>query len=211
MLRLSLLAATFACFVGGAQVASAATVEYALDSQGASFFDSTSTFEGGGNIALMKANIVDATPSDWFGNGETGFIFGSFGGEQYLTINLGQSRVLDTVGALFGINPEDRWAQGPFHVQTSTDGTNFFDAGSSVVLTTPGPVMLSIASTSAQYVRYFFGQNGTDNNAPSGLRASRVYAQVTITPIPPALLLFASALGGIGFLGYRRKKLQAAA
>jgi len=31
------------------------------------------------------------------------------------------------------------------------------------------------------------------------------------TPIPPALLMFGTALGGIGFLGYRRKKLAAAA
>jgi choice-of-anchor C domain-containing protein len=34
---------------------------------------------------------------------------------------------------------------------------------------------------------------------------------IAATPIPGAILLFGSALGGMGFLGYRRKKLQAAA
>jgi choice-of-anchor C domain-containing protein len=34
---------------------------------------------------------------------------------------------------------------------------------------------------------------------------------IAATPIPGALLLFGSALGGMGFLGYRRKKQQAAA
>jgi choice-of-anchor C domain-containing protein len=34
---------------------------------------------------------------------------------------------------------------------------------------------------------------------------------ISSTPIPPAILLFASALGGMGFLGYRRKKQAATA
>jgi len=34
---------------------------------------------------------------------------------------------------------------------------------------------------------------------------------IAATPIPGAILLFGSALGGMGFLGFRRKKLQAAA
>jgi choice-of-anchor C domain-containing protein len=33
---------------------------------------------------------------------------------------------------------------------------------------------------------------------------------IAATPIPGAILLFGSALGGMGFLGYRRKKLAAA-
>jgi hypothetical protein len=34
---------------------------------------------------------------------------------------------------------------------------------------------------------------------------------IAATPIPGAILLFGSALGGMGFLGFRRKKLAAAA
>ena len=38
-----------------------------------------------------------------------------------------------------------------------------------------------------------------------------VNVTIAATPIPGAILLFGSALGGMGFLGYRRKKLEAAA
>jgi hypothetical protein len=88
------------------------------------------------------------------------------------------------------------------------------DVGPSIDVNTvaAGPVMLAIASTTAQYVRFFYGLNGTTNNSPGGLRASRVYVQnVAATPIPGAILLFGSALGGMGFIGYRRKKLASAA
>jgi hypothetical protein len=34
---------------------------------------------------------------------------------------------------------------------------------------------------------------------------------IAATPIPGAILLFGSALGGMGFLGYRRKRLEVAA
>jgi putative exporter of polyketide antibiotics len=34
---------------------------------------------------------------------------------------------------------------------------------------------------------------------------------IAATPIPGAILLFGAALGGMGFLGYRRRKLEAAA
>jgi choice-of-anchor C domain-containing protein len=44
---------------------------------------------------------------------------------------------------------------------------------------------------------------------PAGVALDNI--TIAATPIPGALLLFGSALGGMGFLGYRRKKLQAAA
>jgi len=216
MVRLSLLAAAFACLIGGSQLASASTIEYALDTQGASFHDSSSVL-GIGDVNLMKADIVKASPVQWLGNGETGFIFGADNGNsQYLTINLGSQQTFNTVGSLFDLPPGgDRWAQGPFHVQVSTDLLlPWVDVGPSIDVNTvsAGPIMLSIASTTAQYVRFFFGQNGTTNNSPGGLRVSRVYVQdVATTPIPGAILLFGSALGGMGFLGYRRKKLASAA
>jgi hypothetical protein len=218
MIRLSLLAAALACLIGGSQAASASTVEYALDTQGASFYDSSSVL-GIGDVNLMKADIVKATPVQWLGNGETGFIFGADNGSsQYLTIDLGSQRTFNTVGSLFDIGPGgDRSAQGPFHVQVTNTPlvlASWVDVGASIDLNTvaTGPVMLAIASTTAQYVRFFYGLNGTFNNAASGLRASRVYVQnVAATPIPGAILLFGSALGGMGFIGYRRKKLASAA
>jgi choice-of-anchor C domain-containing protein len=47
------------------------------------------------------------------------------------------------------------------------------------------------------------------NAGPAGAALDNV--TIAATPIPGAILLFGSALGGMGFLGYRRKKLQAAA
>lgn len=44
---------------------------------------------------------------------------------------------------------------------------------------------------------------------PAGVALDNI--SIAATPIPGTLLLFGSALGGMGFLGYRRKKLQAAA
>lgn len=51
----------------------------------------------------------------------------------------------------------------------------------------------------------FLSQDGT----PFGPALDNV--SIAATPIPGAILLFGSALGGMGFLGYRRKKLAAAA
>lgn len=53
---------------------------------------------------------------------------------------------------------------------------------------------------------YFFriqGDTGHNGNAYS------YRFTVTETPIPPALLLFATALGGMAMFGYRRRSLQA--
>jgi hypothetical protein len=40
--------------------------------------------------------------------------------------------------------------------------------------------------------------------------AYRYRFEVSEVPLPPALLLFATALGGMGLLGYRRRKNGAA-
>jgi choice-of-anchor C domain-containing protein len=44
---------------------------------------------------------------------------------------------------------------------------------------------------------------------PAGVALDNI--SIAATPIPGAILLFGSALGGLGFLGYRRKKLTAEA
>lgn len=58
---------------------------------------------------------------------------------------------------------------------------------------------------------YFFRIAGT-TGAPLGNGYTYKFnVDVTETPIPPALLLFATALGGLGFAGYRKRKLAATA
>lgn len=60
-------------------------------------------------------------------------------------------------------------------------------------------------ATAANQVLTFSGVTG----GPAGVALDSI--SIKATPIPGAILLFGSALGGMGFLGYRRKKLNAAA
>ena len=50
-----------------------------------------------------------------------------------------------------------------------------------------------------------------DNNTGLAYAAKLTVAAVATTPIPAALPLFAAALGGVGYLGWRRRKQSAAA
>jgi hypothetical protein len=43
----------------------------------------------------------------------------------------------------------------------------------------------------------------------TGFQLDNVNVNVAATPIPPALLMFMTALGGLGFVGYRRQYLRA--
>jgi hypothetical protein len=54
---------------------------------------------------------------------------------------------------------------------------------------------------------YFFRVMG--NTGPEGNIYRYRFVAGTEVPIPPALLLFATAVGGLGFIGYRRRKLAA--
>jgi hypothetical protein len=49
----------------------------------------------------------------------------------------------------------------------------------------------------------------TDFNTNTNIHAVLTVATVAATPIPAALPLFASALGGLGFVGWRRKRAAA--
>jgi choice-of-anchor C domain-containing protein len=63
-----------------------------------------------------------------------------------------------------------------------------------------------VASQSAYYLAFF---DTSDSGSQSGAALDNI--SIAATPIPPAILLFASALGGMGFLGYRRRKQAAEA
>jgi choice-of-anchor C domain-containing protein len=60
-------------------------------------------------------------------------------------------------------------------------------------------------ATSTTETLTFAGTTG----GPAGVALDNI--SIAATPIPGAILLFGSALGGLGFLGYRRKKQDAAA
>jgi choice-of-anchor C domain-containing protein len=66
-----------------------------------------------------------------------------------------------------------------------------------------------VASQSAYYLA-FFDTSASGSNSGAAIDNISI-ASTAVTPIPPAILLFASALGGMGFFGYRRKKQAAEA
>jgi hypothetical protein len=63
----------------------------------------------------------------------------------------------------------------------------------------------SLVANTTYYLQFAFNSLTSQNVAYS----LNVSYQVAATPIPAALLLFVSALGGLGFAGYRRRKLSA--
>jgi choice-of-anchor C domain-containing protein len=65
-----------------------------------------------------------------------------------------------------------------------------------------------VADATGTALLKFAGTSNGGNNA-AGMALDNV--TIAATPIPGAILLFGSALGGMGFLGYRRKKQAAEA
>jgi choice-of-anchor C domain-containing protein len=74
----------------------------------------------------------------------------------------------------------------------------------------------SLGRWALQTFYFTVGASGTEtltfagtSGGPAGMALDNI--NIAATPIPGALLLFGSALGGMGFLGYRRKKQAAEA
>jgi hypothetical protein len=209
-----------AAFVGhlGASSAHAATVtEYARTSQGASFV-SASSFNAAavspGNLTTMQNDVVADTQVAWHPDSDTRYIFGNGDNDQWLEIDLGQVRQVNTIGASFGVPPtDDRFVVGPFSVKVSTDGTTFSDWGSPVTITnaTTTPVLISLATTGVRYIQYFFGPTGP-MYGNDGSAVNRVFAQnVAATPIPGSLLMFLTAGAAMAGLAARRRATKSVA
>jgi choice-of-anchor C domain-containing protein len=80
----------------------------------------------------------------------------------------------------------------------STTGHTLADMGWST------QTFVFVATAASQTLSFLSG-------TPGSFGAALDNVTIAATPIPGAILLFGSALGGMGFLGYRRKKLEAAA
>jgi len=213
MFRTSLGGAAIAvAFVGLLGTAHAATVtEFADTSKGASFVSATSingaVFTSGQTNAVQKMqnDILTDTPVKWFDNGDTRYIFTGSDNVSELEIDLGQVRQVNTIGASFGIKPDDRYVTGPFSIKVSTDNVTFTDWGT-VAAPTANTTLISLATTGVRYIQYFFGVPGTDQNSNDGVAVWRVNAQnVAATPIPGSLLLFLTGAVATGFVARRRK------
>jgi choice-of-anchor C domain-containing protein len=100
---------------------------------------------------------------------------------------------------------------------TQTVNVSFGTTNQSVVLADTGS--LGAMNWALQTIKFVADASGTallkfagtSNGGTDAAGMALDSVSIAATPIPPALLLFASALGGMGFLGYRRKKQNAAA
>jgi hypothetical protein len=70
-------------------------------------------------------NLLSPTKTPWSGNGEAAFIFGFNDSNQKLTIDLGQVRNLDQIGADVSFYPQDREVWDYFEVRVSLDNVTY--------------------------------------------------------------------------------------
>jgi choice-of-anchor C domain-containing protein len=90
---------------------------------------------------------------------------------------------------------------------SATQSYTLNDTGSLGAMNWAERTIVFVATSSSALLKFAGAANLIDNHA--GMALDNV--TIAATPIPGAVLLFGSALAGMGFLGFRRKKLEAAA
>jgi hypothetical protein len=184
----------------GSTVAHAET-NLALTSEGASFVGASSFNAAATNkLAIMQGDLLTTNPVAWNLSGDTRYIFGHNDQDQWLEIDLGQIRLIDSIGANFPVPFGDRYVVGPFSVQTSTDGQTWTPWGTPVAIShlTVKPVLiLPDAPQNVEFIKYFFGPSDPDYNY-DGSSVRSLYAYGVAAPEPSAWALL---LIGLGFIG----------
>lgn len=84
--------------------------------------------------------------------------------------------------------------------------TTYYNSGDNAKVAYCLSTYLSCFNSNAIGSWIYAGPEYDDVNSPNSPSAQNDYAVFTATPLPPALPLFASVLGGIGLLGWRRKR-----
>jgi len=103
---------------------------------------------------------------------------------------------------------------------TDNQGTDILINGQSTGISLLGVIasnfnqLHSFTTTLAQSALFVVGDNTLtfrveNDGGPGALRAANL--SVATTPIPPSILMFLTALGGMGFVGYRRRAGSSAA
>jgi hypothetical protein len=185
----------------------AATIEYALLTQGASVYSASTAYNGGNQT--MNENLLRPDKVAWLSNGETGYIFANGDKNQTITIDLGSTRSINRVGANFSAPYADREVWDYLGISVATNISSFSLVGklgtknddSIDVKTTPVFFNLS-GMTDVRYVKYEFGQYSLDYG-DGGSRVTDLYAQAAPVPIPAAAWLLVTGL--LGILSVRRK------
>lgn len=201
-----------AAAVLGSTSAHAAT-NLALMSEGASFVSASSfNVTAKNNLATMRDDLLTTDPVAWSASGETRYIFGHKDQDQWIEIDLGQVRLIDSIGALFPVPFGDRYVVGPFSVETSIDGSSWTAWGAPVAIShqTVKPVLVvSSIPEDVEYIKYFFGPSDPDYNY-DGSSVRRLFAYgAALTGVPdgaaptavPEPSIWALMLVGVGAVG----------
>jgi hypothetical protein len=219
-LKLSSLAVAAALLsVAAVPQAASATTNFALSSNGASFVSGSSIIAQGTfgltmNFAVMQANLLTDTPSASISNGDTRYIFDSPDPDATIEIDLGQLRNITTIGTIATIPSfGDRFLQGPFSAEVSTDGVTFTPFGSPVTInfSTTNPVSIVAPAQSVEFIRYHFGPSPAYFGAGGGgIGVSQVLAIGSGVPEPASWALMICGLGLAGASLRRRRALGGA-
>jgi hypothetical protein len=196
--------------------AQAATTNYALIGSGASFVNGSSIIPDGTfgltiNHAVMQDNLLTDTPGAAISNGDPRYIFGSFDADGTVEIDLGQLRLVSSLGANVQVPSfGDRYIVGPFHASVSTDGLSYTAFGSPVSsvaidASTVNPVTLTGPLQGVRFVRYSFGPDSLVFPGGGGSAIYQLFATgPSAAPEPSTWAMLLVGFGGAGALLRRR-------
>jgi choice-of-anchor C domain-containing protein len=203
----------------GAQAASAATIQNGSFETG-SINPGSFTFLGTGSTAIDGWTVGGAGGVDYIGtywqaaNGSRSVDL-SGGGIGSLSTTVTDLIIGQQYTITYSLSGNPAGSPTVKHLQVSVDGAGgtiggalaIFNTGSGNTLSNMGWITQTVIFTAdaATATLKFLSQDNTSY----GPALDNV--TIAATPIPGAILLFGSALGGMGFLGFRRKKLEAAA
>jgi hypothetical protein len=196
--------------------AHAATINYALSSDGASFVSASSVISGGCcaiNVPVMDADLLTNSKTAWYFDGDTRYIFGANDPNGTIEISLGQVRQINDIGALIDLPSDgDRPVVGPVTIEVSLNGTTWTAWGSPVSISgsTTNPVSITEPTQGVEFIQYSFGPTGAPYGGFGGSAVNGIFA-LSPTPLPSTWTMLIAGFVGLGFLAYRGSKKNTAA
>ena len=176
----------------------------------------------GGNYNTLGAGDLSLTGWDIGGNSidHIGSYWNAADGSQSVDLNGGDlGNISQTISGLtngqqytvsFSIAATPGYGSQTINVDfgSTSQSYSLADTGSLGNMNWAVRTIVFVADATGTALLKFAGTSNGGNNA-AGMALDNV--TIAATPIPGAILLFGSALGGMGFLGYRRKKQAAEA
>jgi hypothetical protein len=162
---------------------------------------STSSAIGVGDAAVMTSDLLTATKTPWYFDGDTRYIFGANDPQGTIEIDLGQLRDISDIGAIVDLPSDgDRPVIGPVSIEVSTDGSVWTDWESPVSVSgsSTNPISIAQSPEFVQYIRYQFGPTGDYYGDFGGAAVNAIFADGVPEPASWAMLILGMA--GLGMV-----------